>query len=477
MIGGKRGAPSGVPTCPAGTQITTRMPPDATGPTAPLPRWAAGAVAPFRPARHHKEMLKRLERLARGKSDRLMLLMPPGSAKSTYASVVFPAWYLLRNPKARVIAACHTESLAAHFGRRVRALVREHGATGEDGLARDDRSAVRFATQGGASYFAAGVRGPLMGQRAELIVIDDPIKSAAEAESAAARDALWDWFRAELTTRLVPGGKIVLAMTRWHEDDLAGRLLATEDGWETLCLPALAEADDPLRRAPGEPLWPQWEDAAALARRRLAVGPRAWAALYQQRPRAEAEALFQTARIGVLENEPACRRVVRAWDLAATAPGEGRDPDWTAGIKLGRTDAGGFVVLDLCRMRGGPHEVAEAIAQTARLDGREVAIGLPQDPGQAGKQQVAWLTGLLAGFRVTASPETGAKLVRAQPAAAQTEAGNLSVVRAAWNRAFLDELRDFPAGRKDDQVDALARALAMLADAPARRLNIPFLAR
>ena len=431
--------------------------------------WAARAVAPLVPAAHHRVMLGRLQALADGGCDRLMLLMPPGSAKSTYASVVFPAWFMLTHPEARVIAACHTESLAAHFGRRVRALVLEHGAASDDGLARDDRAAGRFATMGGASYFAAGVRGPLMGRRAELIVIDDPIKSTAEAESAATRDTLWDWFRSDLTTRLTPGGRIVLAMTRWHEDDLAGRLLASGDGWQTVTMPAL--------NAAGEPLWPEWEDAEALARRRQAVGPRAWAALYQQAPRGEAEALFQATRIGVLDSEPACHRAVRAWDLAATAAGEGRDPDWTAGIKLGRTEAGGFVVLDVRRLRGGPHEVAEAIVQTAKLDGREVAVGLPQDPGQAGKQQVAWLTGLLAGFRVASGPETGSKLTRAQPAAAQVEAGNLSLVRGTWNRAFLDELRDFPGGRKDDQVDALARALAMFSDAPARRMQLAIFGR
>jgi predicted phage terminase large subunit-like protein len=438
--------------------------------------WARRAVAPLCPAGHHETMLSRLEGLAAGDCDRLMFLMPPGSAKSTYASVVFPAWYLLTRPKARVIAACHTESLAAHFGRQVRSLVLEHGPATDDGLARDDRAAGRFATRGGASYFAAGVRGPLMGRRAELIVIDDPIKSAAEAESAAMRDALWDWYRAELTPRLTPGGKILLVMTRWHEDDLAGRLLASEDGWELLRMPALAGANDP-ERVEGAPLWPEWEDAAALARRRQTVGPRAWAALYQQAPRTEAEALFQSGRIGVLESELACSRVVRAWDLAATTVGDGRDPDWTAGIKLGRTEAGGFVVLDVRRLRGGPHEVAETIVQTARLDGRDVAVGLPQDPGQAGKQQVAWLTGLLAGFRVASGPETGSKIIRAQPAAAQVEAGNLSIVRGTWNRAFLDELRDFPGGRKDDQVDALARALAMLADAPARRVQLGIFAR
>jgi predicted phage terminase large subunit-like protein len=448
-----------------------------------LAEWATRVLAPRgqAPARHHVELLRRLHLVAEGGCDRLMVLMPPGSAKSTFASVIFPAWWLSRSRAAgggsNVVAACHTESLAASFGRRVRALLAEHGATDGAVLARDDRAAVRFATSAGGSYFATGVRGPLMGRRADLIVIDDPIKSQAEADSAETRAALWDWFRADLTTRLTPGGRIVLVMTRWHEDDLAGRLLAAGDGWDTLLLPALAEAGDALGRAPGAPLWPEWENEAALARRRLAVGPRAWAALYQQRPQSDLEALFRVSRIAVLDALPECRRVVRAWDLAATAAGQGRDPDWTVGLKLARLEAGGYCVLDVVRLRGGPLDVAATIEQTAKLDGRAVAVGLPQDPGQAGKQQVAFLSARLAGFRVVAGPESGSKLMRAGPAAAQVEAGALAVLRGAWNRTLLDELQEFPGGRKDDQVDALARALAMLADTPARLVRVEVMGR
>jgi predicted phage terminase large subunit-like protein len=445
-----------------------------------LHEWAERVLAPLglAPAPHHRLLLDELAALHDGQADRLLVMMPPGSAKSTYASVLFPAWWMLRRPRARIIAACHTEGLAAFFGRQVRALVATHGRDAGVALARDDRAAARFATEVGGGYFGVGVRGPLAGRRAELVVIDDPVKSWAEADSAAARDALWNWFRADLATRLTPGGAIALVMTRWHEDDLAGRLLAVGDGWKPLRLPALAEdEDDRLGRAPGTPLWPDYEDAATLARRRATVGPRVWAAMYQQRPRSDAEALFRVGRIGILEQEPPCRRVVRAWDLAATAPGAGRDPDWTVGIKLGRREDGTLVVLDVLRLRAGPHEVAEAIMQAARLDGPGVAIGLPQDPGQAGKQQVAWLSSLLAGFRVIAGPETGAKLTRAAPAAAAVEAGRMALLRGAWNRAFLDELRDFPAGRKDDQVDALARAVAMLTEQPSRRINVPFIGR
>jgi hypothetical protein len=252
-----------------------------------LNRWTTQVLEPLgqAPARHHRLLLDRLAGLADGRWDRLMVQMPPGSAKSTYASVIFPAWWLREHGRSNVLVACHTESLAAHFGRRVRGLLAEHADADAPVLARDDRSAVRFATRAGGSYFAAGVRGPLMGRRADLIVIDDPIKSQSEADSATCRDALWDWFRADLTTRLTPGGRIVLVMTRWHEDDLAGRLLASGDGWQTLCLPAVAEAGD-LFRQPGEALWPEWEDAAALARRRL----RTWPTVIEQ------EAMYVTGK-------------------------------------------------------------------------------------------------------------------------------------------------------------------------------------
>jgi predicted phage terminase large subunit-like protein len=246
-----------------------------------------------------------------------------------------------------------------------------------------------------------------------------------------------------------------------------------------LRLPALAEANDPLGREPGAALWPEWENLVQLERRRTMVGSRVWSALYQQMPRPDTGTLFPVARIVVQDVPPTELATVRAWDLAATAASDGHDPDWTVGLKLGRDSGGRVFVLDVVRLRGGPHEVAEAIVHTANLDGRSVQIGLPQDPGQAGKQQVAWLTGRLAGYRVVASPETGAKLLRASPVAAQVEAGNLVVVRGSWTTAFIDELRDFPHGRKDDQVDALSRAFALLTDRPptARRINVPLMAR
>jgi predicted phage terminase large subunit-like protein len=431
-----------------------------------------------KPAAHHLLLLQSLQGIADRRIDRLMVLMPPGSAKSTYCSVLFPAWWLAQRPCGAVIATAHTGELARHFGRQVRALITEQSQRLGYGMARHDASATRFRTNLGGSYFATGVRGPVTGRRADLLLIDDPIRSMADADSAGARDHLWEWYRADLVTRLRPGGAVVLVMTRWHRDDLAGRLLAAGDRWEVLRLPALAEADDPLGRTIGTPLWPEWEDEAELKRKRLIVGERAWASLFQQRPSESFGGMFRPARWLVMDEAPDCVAAVRAWDLAATPPGSG-DPDWTVGLKLGRTQAGGFVVLDVVRLQGGPAAVEDAIRGAALADGPTVRISLPQDPGQAGRAQVLYLVRRLTGYVVTASPESGAKHVRAMPVASQAEAGNLALLRAQWNRALIEELAEFPGGAKDDQVDALSRAFSMLIDPPTaiRRTNIPILNR
>ncbi|HQT47893.1 MAG TPA: phage terminase large subunit, partial [Acidocella sp.] len=431
------------------------------------------------PAAHHELLNGWLERVAAGECDRLMVQMPPGSAKSTYGSILFPAYYLARHRKAQIIATGHTASLAEYFGRQVRAAILEHGAYLGTEVTRTSRAAARFFVAGGGEYFAAGVRGPITGRRADLILIDDPVKSWAEAESAALRDGLFDWYRGELSARLKPGGRVVLIMTRWHQQDLAGRLLDADPAWQCLRLPALATANDPLGRVPGAALWPDMQDEAAIARRRGEVGERIFSAMYQQEPRPPEAALFNVTKIEILAAAPALIRSVRAWDLAASVAAAGRNPDYTVGLKLGLTAEGRFVVADVVRLQAGPAQVEREIIRTAQLDGLATVLALPQDPGQAGLAQVALLMRSLAGFHVVASPETGAKLIRAMPAATQADAGNLALVAAPWNAALLAELRGFPESDKDDQVDALSRAVNTLATmiAGARRVDVKLIGR
>jgi predicted phage terminase large subunit-like protein len=437
-----------------------------------LTAWCEHALAPHgqTPAAHHRLLIAEMERVERGGTPRLMVLMPPGSAKSTYVSALFPAWFLARHPAASVIAASHTTMFARRWGRRVRNLIAEHAETLGYGLAPDEAAADRWSTTAGGEYGAFGVGAAVTGRRADLLILDDVVAGQEAADSETQRENVWEWYRRDLYTRLKPGGAIVLVMTRWHSDDLGGRLLddakAGGEQWRVLCLPALAEADDALGRALGAPLWPAWQSVEALAAIRGVVGERGWWALYQQSPRSPEGAIFRVAQIATLDAAPACAAMVRAWDLAATAATGGRDPDWTAGVRLGRTAEGRWIVLDVLRLRGGPEDVEAAIVNTAAQDGRASLIGLPQDPGQAGRSQVLYLTRKLAGYRVESSPETGDKATRAMPVASQCNVGNLAIVRAPWNAAFIAELRDFPSGSHDDSVDALSRAFANLTAAP-----------
>lgn len=247
--------------------------------------WAEEALRDtgFRPAAHHLYLLSELEGLSGGDYDRLMILMPPGSAKSTYASVVFPAWWFSQHPHSAIIGASHSRSLAEHFSRRIRGLILEKQHYLGFRVSQDHRAVDMWATSGGGEDPSVGVRGAITGRRADLVIIDDPVKSQADAESGRQREHIWDWYKSDVTTRLKPGGKVVLIMTRWHPDDLGGQLLGQSKAeWRVVRLPAFAEAGDPLGRSIGDPLWPEWESHDALTRKRELIGERAWSALFQQ---------------------------------------------------------------------------------------------------------------------------------------------------------------------------------------------------
>ena len=317
-----------------------------------------------------------------------MILMPPGSAKSTYASVLFPPWWFTQHPHSSVITASHSHGLAEYFSRRVRALIDERRNVLGFGVSQDHRAAGSWITTSGGEYHSVGVRGAITGRRADLVIIDDPVKSQAEAESGRHREHIWEWYKSDVTTRLKPGGKVVLIMTRWHPEDLGGQLLnqfATE--WRVARLPALAERDDPLERPVGTPLWPEWESADALARKRDLIGERAWSALFQQNPLPSGGRLFSSrSNCGVSADAAPRRLLCEAWDLAATSNTGKNDPDWTVGVKLTRRVNGRYVILDVVRIRGTPRQVEDLIVTTAKWDGNRVTISIPEDPGQAGKK-------------------------------------------------------------------------------------------
>jgi predicted phage terminase large subunit-like protein len=246
----------------------------------------------FQPGKHHREIADALESVERGECDRLMIFAPPRHTKSELASRRFPAWYLGKHPDRQVITTTYASEFAQDFGRDVREIVgsEEFNRLFPDvSLAADSAARGRWHTNHGGVYFAVGVGGPITGRGAHLALIDDPIKNRQDAESQVIRDSVWHWYTSTLRTRLMPGGAIVLICTRWHEDDLAGRLLNRMENkgeqWRIVSLPAVSDA--------GSALWPEWYPIAELDRLKSSIGPRDWLSLYQQSPTAESGTYFQ----------------------------------------------------------------------------------------------------------------------------------------------------------------------------------------
>lgn len=245
-------------------------------------------------AGHHRLIAEKLMQVERGEIDRLMIFMPPRHGKSELASKRFPAYCLGRQPTRQIIAASYNSDLANDFGRNVRNIVAEPefgNVFPSVALAADSKAANRMNTNHGGAYVAAGVGTAITGRGANIALIDDPFKDREEADSERRRELVWDWYRSTLFTRLMPGGAIVLIQTRWHEDDLAGRLLGQDgdkkDGgqWEVLELPAISKED--------KALWPEWYPVPVLERIKATVGPREWSALYQQQPQPDEGTYFQ----------------------------------------------------------------------------------------------------------------------------------------------------------------------------------------
>ena len=424
-----------------------------------LTAWCIEALqsSGHRPARHHQLLLDNLAAIERGDIDRLMVLMPPGSAKSTYVSTLFPPWYLARHPDHAIVAASHTAELAERFGRRVRNIVNEHSATLGLELAADIQAANQWETTQAGEYFAVGVLGAVTGRRADIVICDDPVKSRAEADSETVRERVWEWRKADLLTRLKPGAKIVLVMTRWHEYDLGGRLLAEMDAggrrWEVLRLPMEAEADDPLGRAPGDPLWPEWftDDMRADAKR----DARTWSALYQQRPAPDTGTYFDRDWLRPTNSIPRREdmRIYGASDYAVTA----NDGDWTVHVIIGVDPDGRLWLLDLWRNQTASDQWIESFCDLVR---QWRPIGWAEERGQIKAGVGPFLDRRMrergAFVARRPFPTRGDKAVRAQSIRGRIALDGLHYLASApWRAEFEAELMSFPVGRHDDQVDAL----------------------
>lgn len=410
-------------------------------------------------AAHHSLICDALMRVYRGECKRLIINIPPRYSKTELAVVNFIAWCFGHVPDAEFIHASYSATLATNNSVSIRGVML-HEAYQEIFQTRLGSNAQsNWTTTGGGVMYAAGAGGTITGFGAGkhregfggAIIIDDPHK-ADEARSDVIRKGVIEWFQNTLESRKnSPETPIIVIMQRLHESDLAGWLLDGGNGeeWESLIIPVWQED--------GTPLWPEKHDAEALHRMEKAA-PYVFAGQYRQRPAPPDGGIFKPDQIKVVDALPAGQiEWVRGWDFGSTTDG-----DYTAGAKLGKLADGRFVIGDMVHLQTGPDERDAALLNTARRDGRLAKQSIPQDPGQAGKTQALYLTRMLAGFPVHSSPESGDKITRAEPFASQVNIGNVLMVRGSWNDSLINEMRMFPNGTYDDQIDGLSRAAEAL---------------
>lgn len=429
-----------------------------------------GRLHGYVPARHHQILCDRLQDVEAGRLSRLMVLMPPGSAKSTWASVLFPPWFMGRNPRKNIITASYAQRLSRRFGKRCRNIVGSDvfQETFGFGLAPDAAAADEWESEPGGEFTATSVGGGVTGRRADLAVLDDPMKGRKEADSLLIRDTTWDWYISDLRTRLKPGGAIVIINTRWHEDDPAGRILPEDwdgksgwvtarDGepWYVLCIPAEAEEDDILSRQPGEWLWPEWFVGTMLQTEKIVQGPRNWNALYQQRPTAELGNFFKKDWLHFYDKLPA-RTTLQFYggsDYAVTS----NDGDFTVHAVVGLDVEGRLYLCDLWRKQSDSSEWVEAWCDLV-LEWKP--LGWAEETGQIKSGVGPWRdrrsNERQAFAACEAFPTRGDKSVRAQSIRGRMALQGLYLPKAApWVPGLVSEMLGFPSGRHDDQVDAL----------------------
>ena len=408
----------------------------------------------FQLAKHHELIVERLHALEEGKIRRLMIFLPPRHGKSLLTTLMHPAYYLGRHTERSIITAAYGQELADDFGRRVRNAVNSplHQLVFPDcKLMYDASSMRRFQTTAGGSYFAVGRGGSITGRGADLLIIDDPIKDCAEAQSEVLRRSLYEWFCSVAYTRLQPGGTICIVQTRWHEADLAGMLLSNNpQEWEVLGLPAIAEKDESFRQA-GEALWPERFPLDRLESIRAAVGESAWASLYQQRPAAAEGAVFKREWWRSYEQPPQFSRVLQSWDTAFKT---GSANDFSVCTTWGVATFGYFL-LGFWRGKVEFPELKRQMASQAAVWNPTAILVEDQASGQSLIQELKWQSALPI---IPIKPDRD-KMSRAQAATPIIEAGKVFVPNAPWRKQFVDELAAFPTGIHDDVVDSTTQAL------------------
>lgn len=429
----------------------------------------------------HKDVARRLEvfsqAVANGESPRLMLQMPPRTGKSLEASTYFPSWHLGHYPNHEIIMSTYSGSLALGFSRKVRGVLREpsYHKLFDTRLDKDNQNAEGWMTNKGGGFVPAGVGGAITGKGAHVLIIDDPVKNSEEAESQTVRQAIKDWYASTAYTRLAPGGGVLIIQTRWHDDDLSGwletQMIEGEgDEFEIVRYPAIAEEDEEFRYK-GEALHPERYDEEALERIKRAVGPRVWAALYQQSPTSDDGGYFTSDMIQFYEEGelPSRLSYYTAWDFAI---GKKERNDYTVGLTVGVDAEENMWVVSLVRGRMDTFEMAEAILdQYERY--KDNLVGLEKGHIQMAlgpylEQRIKERR--LFGFPMhELNPGRRDKELRARPIQGRMRQGRVRFPKnASWIDSLVKELISFPFAAHDDMVDALAWIGLML-----QEINVP----
>ena len=426
----------------------------------------------FWPAAHHLYLIGMLERVARGECRRGMVFQGPGTAKSTYTSKLFPAWLLAQTtPHGMpwdVLACSHTANLALDFSRVVRNYVRDDPQLLGYDLSDEMTAIERWGTDRGDIYRCAGVGQGISGKRGDIGIIDDPIPGRKEADSETERRNVWAWYQDDFRQRLKPEAAILLVMTRWHEDDLAGRILpeswdgesglvTARDGevWDVVCLPSICDRPgDVLGREIGESVWPEWMPLAWLEQTRRSMSPRSWSAMHQQRPAPEAGDYFQTEWFGRYTTVPGGVRYFLASDFAVT-DGAG---DWTVHVVVGVDASSRLYVADVWRGQATTDRTIDAaldLVARYKPDAwvNEKGVILRVLGGQIrARMRERNIFVAQVDYARTTDKTAFARAIQGR----WSQRMVMLPEQAPWLSAFEHELLRFPAGKHDDQVDAVA---------------------
>jgi predicted phage terminase large subunit-like protein len=411
---------------------------------------------------HHKRLAKIFEDIASGQKKRVIVNIAPRHGKSELISYLAPAWFLGKYPQKKVIMASHTADLAVNFGRRVRNLVGSEAYRDifpQIELQADSKSASRWGTNFNGEYFAIGVGGALAGRGADLFIIDDP-HSEQEAKQGRPDVFLpaWEWFQSGPIQRLMPGGAIVIVMTRWSKLDLTGQILnhmtqnEEADQWEIVEFPAILPS--------GKPLWPEFWPIEELEAKRVGMDPRYWQAQYMQDPTAEEGALIKREwwQIWEKDNPPPCEFIIMSLDAAQEA---NTRADYNALTTWGvfqneETGAYNIILLNSIKKRLEFPELKSLVFEEYSEWEPDAFIVEKKSNGAALYQELRRMGVPVSEF----TPNKGQdKIARVNAVSDLFSSGIVWAPDKRWAKDVIEECNDFPAGTNDDLVDSTTQAL------------------